>query len=100
MLGELSPAMTMNRIDSMVSADFKNERRGHPKPKLRYQIMDEITYAIKIKNCVIRADKGLSSKARVKTAWTIEVGIFKDYLKEDAIAILDKCFEADWNFMK
>ena len=49
-IGEASPDLPMNRVDSIVTADLHN-LRGHPKPKIRYQIMDEETYAIKIKNC-------------------------------------------------
>ena len=98
-VGDISPLLSMNRVNSIISEDMHN-KRGHPKPKIRYFIMDEETYEIKLKNCQIRPDKGLASKARVKTAWTIEVGIFKDYLKETNKDMLDRCFEADWNFMK
>ena len=49
---------------------------------------------------MIRPNKGVGLKARVKTAWTIQIGIFKEYLREDKKELMDKCFEADWEFMK
>jgi hypothetical protein len=72
----------------------------HPRTKIRYGIFDVETYEIKLKYCQIRANKGIGLKARVKTAWSIKVGIFKEYLREDKPDLIDKCFEADWGFMK
>lgn len=72
----------------------------HPRPKIRYEIIDPETYEIKLKHCTIRPNKGIGLKARVKTAWTIQVGIFKEYLREEKKDLLSKCFEADWAFMK
>ena len=53
-----------------------------------------------LKYCQIRPDKGDGAKARVKTPWSIEVGIFKDYLREESKSLDGSCFEADWDFMK
>ena len=72
----------------------------HPRTKVRYSIFDQETYEIKLKHCEIRPNKGAGLKARVKTAWTIKVGIFKEYLREEKPELIEKCFEADWNFMK
>jgi len=55
----------------------------HPRPKIRYEIVDPETYEIKLKNCTIRPNKGVGLKARAKTAWTVQIGIFKEYLRED-----------------
>jgi len=61
----------------------RNHGHHHPRPKIRYAIIDDQTYDVKLKNCVIRPMKGVGLKARVKTAWTIQIGIFKEYLRED-----------------
>ena len=50
---------------------FHKHQNHYPKEKEPYLLMDPETYKLKIHNCVIRPDKGLNSKARVKTAWTV-----------------------------
>ena len=39
-------------------------------------------------------------RKRADTAWTIEIGIFKRYLKESNEKMLRKCFDNDWEYMK
>lgn len=54
-----------------------------------------------MKYCEIRPDKNLGPrKARAKTPWTVELGLFKDYLKEEKKDWDIKCFEEDWKTMK
>ena len=38
--------------------------------------------------------------ARAETPWTVEIGVFKDYLKETDKKLIDKCFESDWTNKK
>jgi len=61
--------------------------------------MDPVTYEIKTK-CQIRPYKSLKLKARAETAWTVDIGIFKRYLKESNEKVLRKCFDNDWEYMK
>lgn len=42
----------------------------------------------------------LAKIARAETPWTVEIGVFKDYLKEPDQKLIDKCFESDWNNKK
>jgi len=49
---------------------------------------------------VIRPQKSIVVKERVETPWAVELGIFKDYLKELKPTLTDKCFEFDWVNMK
>ena len=72
------------------------QRRNYPQDPPNYQIIDEETYESKLKYCIIRENKLEAKAARADTAWTYEVGIFKDYLKEKRKATIDKCFEKDW----
>ena len=53
-----------------------------------------------MKNCVIRPNKALDALVRVETPWTVEIGIFKDYLKDKSHKLDMKCFEFDWENMK
>ena len=75
-------------------------RRNYPEDPPSYQIVDEETYEVKLKYCIIRHNKLEAKVARAETAWTPEVGIFKDYLKEKRKAMIDKCFEKDWGDKK
>jgi hypothetical protein len=74
--------------------------KGFPKPKPKYSLMNPNTYEINLENCQIRQDKTVIGKKRVKTAWHYEIGVFKDYLKEEAKPLMQKCFEFDWSTMK
>lgn len=37
---------------------------------------------------------------RVRTPWTIEVSLFREYLREDNLNLTKECFELDWACMK
>jgi len=39
-------------------------------------------------------------RIRVRTPWTIELGLFKDYLREEKEDLILNCFEYDWSTMK
>jgi hypothetical protein len=45
--------------------------------------MDPDSYQIKLKYCIIRQDKTLLQLARPETPWRAEIGIFKEYLREN-----------------
>jgi hypothetical protein len=75
-------------------------RKNYPKPKQQYKIMDEDTYEFNLKYCKIRPNKNFNNLARTETPWTVEIGIFKDYLKDAKKEVIDKCFEFDWANMK
>ena len=75
-------------------------KKKYPKPKHLYKIMDEETYNFNLKYCKIRPNKNFNNMARTETPWTVEIGIFKDYLKDANPALIDKCFEFDWANMK
>jgi hypothetical protein len=62
--------------------------------------MDENTYEIKLNHCQIRANKALKSKSRVETPWKVEIGVFREYLKERGQKLINDCFEQDWKEMK
>jgi hypothetical protein len=62
--------------------------------------MDEDTYQFIMQHCTIRPNKALDALARVETPWTVEIGIFKDYLKDKSKKLEMKCFEFDWENMK
>jgi len=62
--------------------------------------MDPVTYDIKIKSCQIRALKNCCSKVGGGGEWTVEMGIFKKYLRETNENMIRKCFENDWELMK
>lgn len=51
-------------------------------------------------NCTIRKDTELEPKDGPSRNWTVEMSIFKDYLKEEKPGIYNKCFEFDWTAMK
>ena len=53
-----------------------------------------------MKHCTIRPNKALESLARAETAWTVDIGVFKDYLKDNSPKLEMKCFEFDWVNMK
>jgi hypothetical protein len=62
--------------------------------------LDPDTYEIRLKYCEIRPDKALEGKQRAETAWSVEIGVFKDYLRESKKSLLQNCFEFDWASMK
>lgn len=62
--------------------------------------MNPDTYEFSLKYCMIRPDKADLSKARVETPWTVDIGVFKDYLKEEKPKLINDCFEYDWKNMK
>jgi hypothetical protein len=69
--------------------------------RLEYSILDMDNYKFKMKYCEIRPDKNLGPrKERAKTPWSVELGLFKDYLKEENRELDEKCFEEDWKNMK
>ena len=74
--------------------------KNYPKRKAVYELMNPETYEFNMKYCKIRPNKSLEEREREKTAWTIEVGIFKDYLREEKQNLIEKCFEFDWANMK
>lgn len=37
---------------------------------------------------------------RVRTPWSIEFGLFKEYLREDRAELHNQCFEFDWSNVK
>lgn len=76
------------------------KHKKYPKQKPKYTIMDEDTYEFNLKYCKIRPNKNFNNMARVETPWSVEIGIFKDYLKEQRKSLIDKCFESDWVNMK
>jgi len=45
-------------------------------------------------------DPGETRKIKVRTPWSPEIGIFRDYMKEDTPGLIEKCFEVDWSCMK
>jgi hypothetical protein len=66
-----------------------------------YRIMDENTYEILLDHCRIRPLKpGLDAPPEVDDNWSIEMGLFKPYLKERKPKLYLDCFEADWQSMK
>ena len=71
-----------------------------PEDRPKYKLMNPETYEMDLKYCMIRPDKADLSKARVETPWSVEMGIFKDYLKETKPGLIANCFEFDWNNMK
>ena len=71
-----------------------------PEDRPKYKLMNPNTYEMNMKYCTIRPDKFVQSKARVETPWSVEMGIFKDYLKEQEPEKIEKCFKFDWKNMK
>ena len=55
-----------------------------------------------IKNCVPRQLKEViwTKIQRIRTPWTIDFGIFKEYLREDREQLHNDCFEFDWSNVK
>ena len=53
-----------------------------------------------LKYCTIRPDKTLNLKGRAETPWTVEAGLFKDYMKELRPALSVSCFNFDWQHIK
>lgn len=41
-----------------------------------------------------------SNFVRARTPWTMEVSLFKEYLREDKEELIMNCFEFDWKNMK
>lgn len=62
--------------------------------------MNEDTFEFNLKYCKIRPNKNFNNMARAETPWSVEIGLFKDYLKEKKKTLIDKCFESDWSNMK
>ena len=71
-----------------------------PEERPKYKLMNPDTYEMNMKYCTIRPDKFVLTKARVETPGNVEIGIFKDYLKEQKPALIQKCFDFDWENMK
>ena len=71
-----------------------------PDREPKYFIMDPVSYDIKIKSCQIRSLKSCCTHKGGGDEWTVEMGIFKKYLKETNENMLYKCFENDWELMK
>jgi len=53
-----------------------------------------------LKYCQIRPDKTLNLKGRTETPWSVEAGLFKDYLKELRPTLVTSCFNFDWAHIK
>lgn len=72
------------------------------KPDIQTNLIISNDYEVLIKNCIPREIKEVFNtlRVRVRTPWTIEVGLFKDYLREDKEDLLLNCFEFDWSSMK
>jgi hypothetical protein len=62
--------------------------------------MDEETYTFALKYCKVRPNKSYNNMDRTETPWSVEIGVFKDYLKDAKPEMIDKCFEFDWANMK
>jgi hypothetical protein len=59
-------------------------------------------YEVLLDYCIPRLYKEVKSKQliRLRTPWTVEVSLFKEYLKEDKDELMANCFEFDWKNMK
>ena len=56
-------------------------------------------YNLKLVHCKIRPSDEAAPE-RPKSAWRVDIGIFKDYLRERKSNLLTQCFEEDWKNMK
>ena len=60
------------------------------------------TFEVLLATCIPRLNKAVLNTLylRVRTPWTIELSLFKEYLREDKEELLEECFEFDWKNMK
>jgi hypothetical protein len=87
--------------DSIMNASSTSKfPKKYPKPKPSYKIMEQDSYEFIMRYCTIRPNKQITALAREETAWTIDIGIFKDYVKDNSMKLEAKCFEFDWENMK
>ena len=59
-------------------------------------------YECRSKNCVPRPNRNphVENRKKLRTPWSIDVSIFKEYLREERKDLIDDCFEADWACIK
>ena len=80
----LTSVRSMDSSDGMTSMNNHQDKTKYPKERLEYTIMDPSTYKFRMDFCQIRPDKNMGPrKERVKTPWSIELGLFKEYVKEE-----------------
>ncbi|CDW85718.1 UNKNOWN [Stylonychia lemnae] len=98
-----------NQIVNELQADLlpkisKTQRESKPKDEENrtQNLVISSDYKVLLKYCIPRPDKELmnTSHVRARTPWTMEVSLFKDYLKEDKDDLWVNCFEFDWQNMK
>lgn len=80
-------------------AKYEN-RSEYPIDPPDYHVMCPDTYEIKLRYCSIRPNKSLKMQMRAETPWKVEIGVFKEYLKETKSSLISNCFEYDWCSMK
>ena len=80
---------------------LENDRKAFkfPDREPKYFVMNPVTYEINIKACQIRSLKA-TGRITKGSDWTVEIGIFKKYLKEPNENLIRKCFDNDWDLMK
>lgn len=98
-LGSLESIQSISQIPTMPNR--RPRIRGILGERPQYSILDSKTYKLRLKNCEIRPDKTLGArKEREKTPWSVELGLYSPYLKEEKKDLAMKCFEFDWSTMK
>ena len=87
-------------MDSVLEREERRKKNKYPRYDPSYQLMDPVTYTAPIRFCEPRPNKGLGLKARAETPWNLDVGIFKEYLKEGRPKLIADCFNFDWANIK
>eukprot|EP00347_Sterkiella_histriomuscorum_P020671 403336916 len=84
-----------------IGINNKQLAQNVPGSQSKYQIIND-NYEVKLKYCIPRADKLMQNTQyiRVRTPWTMEVSLFKEYLREDKEDLVLNCFEFDWKNIK
>lgn len=91
----------MSDARALASSALSNLSGRPPPTRPEYSVFDFDTYQVCFTHCEIRPDKSLGPRrARLKTPWSVELGLFKDYLREEREDLVTKCFDFDWVTMK
>jgi hypothetical protein len=75
-------------------------------PKHREDIKEYLVisqnYEVLLRSCIPREPKVVkwTLHKRTRTPWTIDFGLFKEYLREEKPELNNSCFEFDWSNVK
>lgn len=75
-------------------------------PKHREDIKEYLVispnYEVLLKHCIPREPKTVqwTKFKRTRTPWTIDFGLFKEYLREEKVELNNQSFELDWSNVK